>query len=716
MVAAASCTHAEPLRTADQVAIVVASGDRQSAPAGTTAASDLVARVTHGSAGIGGVRVTFRVVRGAGDGSFVDDAAAISDADGLVRTRLTLGAQSDTTVVRAELATVDGPAADFVAVTSGALTVTSVVPSTFASGDTVTVNGSGFVAASGWVGIGDAEAPVLAGGSAARLRFVAPPCLPAGPIGVRLHLAGGVTPDVNVSIRAPRSAIALGPFESMTVNASRLGACAAITAEPNATYLVTAQFASAGSAARAFDWRLDAGGGVATAVRAVPEVAAGGLAQREWEASLRALEARLAPAAARGSSAASLRAPPAVGSLRTFSVIASTDGTRFEPATGRLAYAGDHVFVYVDTASHELLPANVTSLARLMDRELYPTTVKTFGSEPDVDGDGHVIVLLTPVVNRMSKASECVQRGFVTGFFYGLDVVERDSRSNRAEVFYAFVPDSAGRQSCAHAEADVIRILQPTFAHELQHLISFNQHVLVRGDFPEETWLNEGLSHMAEEAASKVFEARYPAPLGRSTTTQLFPDSAGPFIAPQLLNAYIYLNSATQHSVTTYVGAGSIEERGATWLFLRWLADHAGDGVLRRLVETSAMGTANVERVAGEPFAGLFADFSQSLITDSIPGLRRDAVPPRQRFLTRNLRQLMAREATISGFQNPFPLSTYLLDAGGALRSSMFPGTMVHAAVRADSRGTPIRLSFTTPQFIPFGATLGAQVSVMRMP
>jgi hypothetical protein len=324
--------------------------------------------------------------------------------------------------------------------------------------------------------------------------------------------------------------------------------------------------------------------------------------------------------------------------------------------------------------------------------------------------------LLTPVVNRLAKAADCVQRGYVTGFFYGLDVLERAEHSNVAEVFYGLVPDSLGTHSCAHTEADVVRVLQGTFSHELQHLISFNQHVLARGGSVEETWLNEGLSHMAEELCSRLFEARYPAPLGRSTTAQLFPDSAAPFIAPQLLNAYVYLNSTLQHSVTSYEGTGSVEERGATWLFLRWLGDQKGDAIFRRLVEAPRTGIANVESASGESFGSLFGDFSLALAADSLPGVARQSVPARQRFLSRNLRQLMAREAVIAGFTNPFPLPTYLLSAGASLRSAMLPGTMMHAIVRTDATGAPLRLAFTTPGLAPLSAAVAGQVGIMRLP
>lgn len=149
--------------------------------------------------------------------------------------------------------------------------------------------------------------------------------------------------------------------------------------------------------------------------------------------------------------------------------------------------------------------------------------------------------------------------------------------------------------------------------HELQHLISFNQHVLTRGGAIELPWLNEGLSHIAEEVGSKLFETRYPAPFGRGTTEQLFLDSAAPFIAPQMLNAYAYLYSTLEHSVTTYVGTGSLEERGASWLFMRWLGDQKGDAIFRRLVESPFTGIDNVERASGETFGALFGDFSIAL-------------------------------------------------------------------------------------------------------
>jgi hypothetical protein len=255
-----------------------------------------------------------------------------------------------------------------------------------------------------------------------------------------------------------------------------------------------------------------------------------------------------------------------------------------------------------------------------------------------------------------------------------------------------------------------------TFIHEMQHMISFFHHVIARGGDSEEGWLNEGLSHIAEELASKLYEARYPPPLGRSTSTQIFPDSSQPFISPQLLNAYIYLNSTTNHSVTTYDGSGSLEERGAAWLFLRWLGDQKGDTIYRRLVQTSQKGIANLEAHTGESFAQLFGDFSVAIWADSLLGVPRTAVPARYRFLSRNLRLLMARQATIAGFPDPWPLKLVYVPAGGYAEGPLIQGTMTFGSVGPylPSPG-PIVLGFTKQDGSAFGASDGAQLGILRV-
>jgi hypothetical protein len=440
---------------------------------------------------------------------------------------------------------------------------------------------------------------------------------------------------------------------------------------------------------------------------------------------LRRTERAIAPQA-RGEVAAGRRddlslqlsppSPPAVGSLRSFHAAAALDLSSYTDITARLVYAGDHLLLYADTVGQGFTDQQYRALGAVFNQTLYPIATSAFGSESDLDKNGRVLAVFTPAVNRLIASQACGLNGFVTGFFNSNDLLVQNANSNKAEVFFSYIPDSSGTFSCPHTVTDVLRILPGTFIHELQHMISFNQHVLARLGDVEDTWLNEGLSHIAEELASKYYEAKFPAPSGRSTTTQLFPDSAGPYIAPQLLNAYVYMTDTRAHSVTSYVNAGSLEERGASWLFLRWLAEQKGEALFGRLVQTSKTGIANVEDKAGEPFGALFGDFSLALSTDSIPRLPRSAVPQRYSFGSRDLYTLMAREAAIAGFQDPFPLPVFALPVGRFLQSRMLSGTMTHTALQSATGSGSVTLRFTHQDLSPFAPEVGAQVSIFRMP
>lgn len=743
-----ACADSSPVAPESRFVIRVVSGDAQLAGARATVALPLVvgAAAPDGTP-VAGVRLRFRVAKG---NATLVDTIAVTGADGNAGARLIAGPAGDTAQVLAMMAAAPERFVRFTAIANAAPTVSAVLPASPASvaaGDTMRISGTGLSGSLVSVRFGDAEVAPLAGGSGVLVRAIVPPCLPAGPAAVRVLVDGAPTDPVMTTVRATRTAVSLKPYEWLSVAANQLAGCLTLSGEAGASYLVVPQFAAVGGEAFLFDWRLGsplapslelvrAGEGSGAGAAQVQLRAARSGARIEFERVLRASERHVA-AQLRGQGSAGTAAllgtlalrggpallrtpePPPLGTIRSFTAVSSLDGTRFAPVTARLRFAGNRVLVYDDTAAVGLSQGQLLALARQMDGDLYNTAVSAFGAESDVDGNGRVIVLFTPVVNALVAAQDCVQRGFVTGFFHPPDLIERNGRGNRGEVFYAYVPDSAGRYSCAHTETEVVRTLQGTWLHELQHLISFNQHVLARGGEAEEPWLNEGLSQIAEELGSVLYERRYPAPLGRGTSAQLFPDSAAPFIAPQMLNAYVYLYSTTQHSVTTFDGAGSLEDRGAAWLFLRWLGDQKGDAIFRRLVESSRRGVANVEDVSGERFRALFGDFSLALYVDSIPGVVRETAPRRLRFSSRNVRKLMARQATISGFADPFPLATYLLERGGALRSRMVQGTMVHAIARSGANGTagaPLALNFTTPELGTLAPALGAQVSILRLP
>ena len=101
--------------------------------------------------------------------------------------------------------------------------------------------------------------------------------------------------------------------------------------------------------------------------------------------------------------------------------------------------------------------------------------------------------------------------------------------------------------------------------------------------------MNEGLSHLAEELAGA-----HVAGLGDAQRFERFREN-------NLLNAFRYLKNHAAHGPVYADGFGTVEERGATWLLLRWLVDRADPSLIRLLSETDRTGLENVEWVGGRP-------------------------------------------------------------------------------------------------------------------
>src|SRR5437867_2535680 len=78
---------------------------------------------------------------------------------------------------------------------------------------------------------------------------------------------------------------------------------------------------------------------------------------------------------------------------------------------------------------------------------------------------------------------------------------------DNAAPFYSIVADRDSTPSCPHPISQVKQVIPVTFIHEFQHMISYNQHVLLRGGGGELPWLNEGMSHYAEELGGRAILA-----------------------------------------------------------------------------------------------------------------------------------------------------------------------------------------------------------------
>src|SRR5256886_13543786 len=106
-------------------------------------------------------------------------------------------------------------------------------------------------------------------------------------------------------------------------------------------------------------------------------------------------------------------APPVLGSLRQFTVCANETScgaaADFKTVGARVLAVGAHVAIYVDTLAPAggLNSADIDTLRQVFDTLLYPLDSATFGAVSDLDANGVVIALMTPVVNSLTTKAAC---------------------------------------------------------------------------------------------------------------------------------------------------------------------------------------------------------------------------------------------------------------------------------------------------------------------
>jgi hypothetical protein len=197
----------------------------------------------------------------------------------------------------------------------------------------------------------------------------------------------------------------------------------------------------------------------------------------------------------------------------------------------------------------------------------------------------------------------------------------------------------------------------------------------------EETWLNEGLSHIAEELLFYRVSGLSPrsnidTPTIRSSTTYV--NAFNNYQSSNFGRYREYLLSPTKYG--PYSDNDSLETRGATWSFLRSEADHtaSSDGdIWYRLVNSTTEGMANLRNVFGTGVTTQLRDWSTSVLTDDLTGVAQTYQQP-----SWNFRSVFAALSS-SGF----PLSTVALTAG--TRSiSLVPGAAAYTRFAVTSGGT----------------------------
>ncbi len=277
----------------------------------------------------------------------------------------------------------------------------------------------------------------------------------------------------------------------------------------------------------------------------------------------------------------------------------------YEEVVAKVKRVSSTSIIVVDAEVADSIDANdIESIGRAFDSIVYPRDIAFFGQnlkkeDLDIDGNGRIIIFMTPKLNRVE--------GFA-GLFNARDLIARSQSnpaSNERDMFYVVVPD----------EDNPLDLIYATLAHEFQHMLNFDIRAISRakaGKSPvyETVWLNEGLSHLAEDIVG----------YGKD--------------APAFVKKYI--ESPAEYTLQysdSNADADTPGNRGLAYMFLRYLfeqkggvyydddpsivGDKGGASFLNKLYDTDKKGIENLSYAIGDDYKKFFHNW---LITVAIAG------------------------------------------------------------------------------------------------
>ncbi len=436
----------------------------------------------------------------------------------------------------------------------------------------------------------------------------------------------------------------------------------------------------------------------------------------------------------------------------------SCDTADADTVTAEVESVGQEVAILADTAIADDAVSQVdwTGLADEYDRSVLGVPEAYFGQATDIDGNGHVLVMFTPEVNRLTERGSDVRIG---GFFVPADLADSGDTSkngsdtdgtcpgaNEAEIVYLLAPDPTGQFSDSVSVETALRSGIGASPGEFEHLINTGNRVIKQGggfNQLEDTWLDEGLSHIAEEVVGLKragLPVRANLDLSEAAADSPKVDEFNNFHLQNFLRLRRFLinpDSTRALAVEDPRGTESLEMRGFSYLFLRWLGDHygpSGSGAVAGSNEQQlfhalargggdlATGITNVEaavqQVAGSTVSwdDLIREFAAVPAADDTVPNTSDRLQLRTWNLPLVFRQLHENEGAGSAFPEVYPLE--VTDLGSPQRTTVSMDVRSSAAryfrVSAPP-GNDLTVRLTGPGNTLLGSSSTSRLLVLRI-
>ncbi|MFH2009643.1 MAG: hypothetical protein ABI333_23825 [bacterium] len=298
--------------------------------------------------------------------------------------------------------------------------------------------------------------------------------------------------------------------------------------------------------------------------------------------------------------------PPNPGELVSFEIGTSTGIVTVQ---SEVLLVSASLVIAIDRDTDPTLELDATTLDEIatgFEDIVLPRERIFFGDESDVNDDGHVTLLFSPLVYESGATAYVNPWDLIT------DPLVRPSNvaGNDQELIYITPPQLLEPYMATP------RAILETVAHEFQHAIYFYRKYMLNATVgePESAYITEGLSALAQDLTGY---------------------QAGNFFVSMAA-----LNDINDVSVNDLVGSGGyyIYERdgalrGSGYLLLRYLYDQAGGdtvlpngdidvagspgiGWLRDFVDSPELGVASIEAATGQTVAQAAADWYIAMMVD----------------------------------------------------------------------------------------------------
>jgi hypothetical protein len=390
---------------------------------------------------------------------------------------------------------------------------------------------------------------------------------------------------------------------------------------------------------------------------------------------------------------------------------------------------------YLTTSDYDAINSELHGLVDKVD-EAY------FGAPGDIDGNQRVIIFYNWEPNR---------RGVIGGAVTGQNFADAGTcpNSNEAELIWVSAADPDGTVGPAVSIAFTKDIAPGLIAHEYQHLLNATQRlVLGSGTYGdgslEEAWLNEAMSHVAEEVAG-LYEiggevrSNYGFAEVGAGWLPATPHPFNVFLGLNLLRAAQYLAGPAEISAldTQSQMVGS-PVRGWGYLFLRWLADRyapaspagivpgSGEEALFRELSTGGptheTGVGNVLRaiqtVSGESPTWdevLSQYFAAPAVDDANASL-----PDEVQFATWDFPRLFdeMQSAAVPGLEAGYPLAPVDVAVGSGASSTLTfdlgASTAQYFRLQAEAASPDMLVELTAPSGANVPSSARVRIIVVR--